>query len=196
MAAKPWGRELTAGLVAGAGLAPAQQRQHRDHPGRIPHLHRALPRAGLRRQHDRRPALCRRGATGEGPARRAGRALRAGRQCPCLAGGPRRSDRRGAEERRAVEQGSRRGGGRLRHRQPLCAGLAARPRTADAGRAGRRPSPASRCSCRAGRWLGTRCLDISKVATVLDAPPKVESCLTRRDRPLFRHEKGPSLRSG
>jgi hypothetical protein len=25
-------------------------------------------------------------------------------------------------------------------------------------------------------WLGTRCLDISKVATVIDAPPKVESC--------------------
>ena len=25
-------------------------------------------------------------------------------------------------------------------------------------------------------WIGTRCLDISKVATVLDAPPKVESC--------------------
>ncbi|MBV8191591.1 MAG: hypothetical protein JOY64_17435 [Alphaproteobacteria bacterium] len=25
-------------------------------------------------------------------------------------------------------------------------------------------------------WIGTRCLDISKVATVLDAPPKIESC--------------------
>lgn len=25
-------------------------------------------------------------------------------------------------------------------------------------------------------WIGDRCLDISKVATVLDAPPKVESC--------------------
>jgi hypothetical protein len=25
-------------------------------------------------------------------------------------------------------------------------------------------------------WIGSRCLDISKVATVLDAPPKVESC--------------------
>jgi hypothetical protein len=25
-------------------------------------------------------------------------------------------------------------------------------------------------------WIGTRCLDITKVATVLDAPPKVESC--------------------
>ena len=25
-------------------------------------------------------------------------------------------------------------------------------------------------------WIGTRCLDIAKVATVLDAPPKVESC--------------------
>lgn len=25
-------------------------------------------------------------------------------------------------------------------------------------------------------WIGTRCLDISKVATVLGAPPKVESC--------------------
>jgi hypothetical protein len=25
-------------------------------------------------------------------------------------------------------------------------------------------------------WIGTRCLDISKVATVLDAPPKVEGC--------------------
>jgi hypothetical protein len=25
-------------------------------------------------------------------------------------------------------------------------------------------------------WLGTRCLDISKIATVLDAPPRVENC--------------------
>jgi hypothetical protein len=25
-------------------------------------------------------------------------------------------------------------------------------------------------------WLGTRCVDITKIATVLDAPPKVESC--------------------
>lgn len=25
-------------------------------------------------------------------------------------------------------------------------------------------------------WLGTRCLDIAKIATVIDAPPKVESC--------------------
>lgn len=25
-------------------------------------------------------------------------------------------------------------------------------------------------------WIGARCLDISKVATVLDAPPKVEAC--------------------
>jgi hypothetical protein len=25
-------------------------------------------------------------------------------------------------------------------------------------------------------WIGTRCLDIAKVATALDAPPKVESC--------------------
>jgi hypothetical protein len=25
-------------------------------------------------------------------------------------------------------------------------------------------------------WIGTRCLDISRVATVLDAPPKIESC--------------------
>jgi len=25
-------------------------------------------------------------------------------------------------------------------------------------------------------WIGTRCLDIAKVATVLDAPPRVESC--------------------
>jgi hypothetical protein len=25
-------------------------------------------------------------------------------------------------------------------------------------------------------WIGTRCLDIAKVATVLDAPPQVESC--------------------
>ena len=25
-------------------------------------------------------------------------------------------------------------------------------------------------------WIGTRCLDISKVATVLDAPPRIESC--------------------
>ena len=25
-------------------------------------------------------------------------------------------------------------------------------------------------------WIGTRCLDISKVATVLDAPPRIETC--------------------
>ncbi|HKU98576.1 MAG TPA: hypothetical protein VJR58_25005 [Vineibacter sp.] len=25
-------------------------------------------------------------------------------------------------------------------------------------------------------WIGERCLDISKIATILDAPPKVESC--------------------
>ncbi|HTR84793.1 MAG TPA: hypothetical protein VMI56_09955 [Reyranella sp.] len=25
-------------------------------------------------------------------------------------------------------------------------------------------------------WIGTRCLDIAKVATVIDAPPKVETC--------------------
>ncbi|MBI3198272.1 MAG: hypothetical protein HYZ40_12375 [Rhodospirillales bacterium] len=25
-------------------------------------------------------------------------------------------------------------------------------------------------------WLGTRCLDISKVATVLDAPPRIDAC--------------------
>jgi hypothetical protein len=25
-------------------------------------------------------------------------------------------------------------------------------------------------------WIGTRCLDISKVATVLDAPPRIDSC--------------------
>jgi hypothetical protein len=25
-------------------------------------------------------------------------------------------------------------------------------------------------------WIGTRCLDISKVATVLDAPPRIQSC--------------------
>ena len=25
-------------------------------------------------------------------------------------------------------------------------------------------------------WIGTRCLDIAKIATILDAPPKVETC--------------------
>ena len=25
-------------------------------------------------------------------------------------------------------------------------------------------------------WIGARCLDISKVATVLDAPPRIENC--------------------
>ena len=99
----------------------------------------------------------------------------AGGKCPCLAGWPRRSDRGGAEERRAVEQGSRRGGGRLRHRQPLCAGLAARPHATDAGRAGDDLRPLR--AARAGPgWLGARCVDITKIATVLDAPPKVESC--------------------
>jgi hypothetical protein len=47
-----------------------------------------------------------------------------------------------------------------------------------------RPTPAEQATTFArfalfvqGRaWLGARCLDITKVATVLDAPPKVESC--------------------
>jgi hypothetical protein len=47
-----------------------------------------------------------------------------------------------------------------------------------------RPTPAEQAATFArfalfvqGRaWLGSRCLDITKVATVLDAPPKVESC--------------------
>ncbi len=47
-----------------------------------------------------------------------------------------------------------------------------------------RPTPAEQAATFArfallvqGRaWLGTRCVDISKIATVLDAPPKVESC--------------------
>lgn len=47
-----------------------------------------------------------------------------------------------------------------------------------------RPTPAEQATTFArfallvqGRaWLGTRCVDISKIATVLDAPPKVESC--------------------
>ena len=64
------GQRAAAGLVAGARLAPAQQRQHRDHPGRVPDLHRAVPRAGLRQQHHRRPALCRGGAAGEAAAAR------------------------------------------------------------------------------------------------------------------------------
>ncbi len=47
-----------------------------------------------------------------------------------------------------------------------------------------RPTPAEQASTFArfalfvqGKaWIGTRCLDISKVAAVLDAPPKVEAC--------------------
>ena len=47
-----------------------------------------------------------------------------------------------------------------------------------------RPSPSDQAATFArfallvqGRgWIGPRCLDISKVATVLDAPPKVETC--------------------
>ena len=47
-----------------------------------------------------------------------------------------------------------------------------------------RPTPAQQATTFArfallvqGRaWLGTRCVDISKIATVLDEPPKVESC--------------------
>ena len=47
-----------------------------------------------------------------------------------------------------------------------------------------RPTPAEQATTFArfallvqGRaWLGARCVDISKIATVLDAPPKVESC--------------------
>ena len=47
-----------------------------------------------------------------------------------------------------------------------------------------RPTPAQQAATFArfalfvqGRgWIGARCLDIAKVATVLDAPPKVESC--------------------
>ena len=82
----------------------------------------------------------------------------------------------GRQERRAVGQGPRRGGGRLRHRQPLCAlaWLLARAR----------PTPAEQADTFArfaifvqGKaWIGARCLDISKVATVLDAPPRIEIC--------------------
>jgi hypothetical protein len=47
-----------------------------------------------------------------------------------------------------------------------------------------RPTPAEQATTFArfallvqGRgWLGTRCVDIAKVATVIDAPPKVETC--------------------
>jgi hypothetical protein len=47
-----------------------------------------------------------------------------------------------------------------------------------------RPTPAAQAATFArlallvqGRgWIGARCLDISRVATVLDAPPRVESC--------------------
>ena len=47
-----------------------------------------------------------------------------------------------------------------------------------------RPTPAQQATTFArfalpvqGRaWLGARCVDISKIATVLDAPPEVESC--------------------
>ena len=47
-----------------------------------------------------------------------------------------------------------------------------------------RPTPAEQATTFArfalfvqGRaWLGTRCIDITKVATVLDAPPRVEAC--------------------
>jgi hypothetical protein len=47
-----------------------------------------------------------------------------------------------------------------------------------------RPTPAAQAATFArfallvqGRgWIGARCLDITRVATVLDAPPKVESC--------------------
>ena len=47
-----------------------------------------------------------------------------------------------------------------------------------------RPTPAEQAATFArfallvqGRaWLGNRCIDITKIATVLDAPPKVESC--------------------
>src|SRR6185503_1817875 len=53
--------------------------------------------------------------------------LCAGRQCPCLAGGAGRPDRGCSEERGPVEPGHRRGGSRLRHRQPLRPLLAARP---------------------------------------------------------------------
>ncbi|TAJ42420.1 MAG: hypothetical protein EPO55_01925 [Reyranella sp.] len=47
-----------------------------------------------------------------------------------------------------------------------------------------RPTPAEQADAFArfaifvqGRaWIGTRCLDISKVATVLDAPPRIDAC--------------------
>ena len=47
-----------------------------------------------------------------------------------------------------------------------------------------RPTPAEQADTFArfaifvqGRaWIGARCLDISKVATVLDAPPRIEVC--------------------
>ena len=47
-----------------------------------------------------------------------------------------------------------------------------------------RPTPAEQADAfarfaifvQAKAWLGTRCVDISKVATVLDAPPRIDTC--------------------
>ena len=88
-------RGADAGLAHGARLAQAQQRQYRDHPGRVPDLRRALP-PRLRRQHHRGQGLRRRGRAGEEPAGAERRALRCRDQRPCLAGGRVRSDRGGA----------------------------------------------------------------------------------------------------
>jgi hypothetical protein len=72
-----------------------------------------------------------------------------------------------------VGQGPRRGGGRFRHRQPLCAGLArAQPTAAEQAATFARFA----LFVQGRGWIGARCLDISRVAIVLDAPPAIEAC--------------------
>ncbi len=103
------------------------------------------------------------------------RGVRAGEERPCLAGGPARSDGRRGQERRHVEQGPRHGGSRFRHQHSMRS-TGCSPRH---GR--RRPEQANTFArfaifVQGKAWIGTRCLDITKVASVIGAPPRIEVC--------------------
>ena len=104
------------------------------------------------------------------------RALCAGRQRPCLAGEPARSDRARRAKNAALWS---------KDLDMAAADFATGNLYALAWLLARaRPTPAEQADTFArfaifvqGKaWIGTRCLDISKVATVLDAPPRIETC--------------------
>ena len=173
-AARPWGNELHGRVEPGAPLAPLQQPQQRDHPGGISHLRGVLP-----------PGLA--GHTIEGLGYRAAaekmKALRLEHGGPYalaanahdwLASLP---DPTGAARKNADLWGKDLDTAAADFATGNLYGLAWLLARAQ-------PTPAEQAATFArfaifvqGRaWIGTRCLDITKVAAVLDAPPRIEVC--------------------